>query len=233
MKRRGLSQEGLKLIACVAMTMDHGAAVLGAEYLPYMFLRGVGRIAFPIYCWLLAEGAHYTRSEGRYALRLGLGFLLSEIPFDLALFGGITWQHQNVFLTLLLGFGAMAAMKRIENPILRLVTIVPFCLAADLMRSDYGGYGVAMIGIMYLVREFPHRKWCALAVMALFCAMTPSMGFSLGKLTVSLELLGILAAVPIALYTGRKRTHSKAVQWAFLLFYPIHLILLFWIRRCT
>lgn len=233
MKRRGLSQEGLKLIACVAMTMDHGAAVLGAEYLPYMFLRGVGRIAFPIYCWLLAEGAHYTRSEGRYALRLGLGFLLSEIPFDLALFGGITWQHQNVFLTLLLGFGAMAAMKRIENSILRLVTIVPFCLAADLMRSDYGGYGVAMIGIMYLVRGLPHRKWCALAVMALFCAMTPSMGFSLGKLTVSLELLGILAAVPIALYTGRKRTRSKAVQWAFLLFYPIHLILLFWIRRCT
>lgn len=233
MKRRGLSQEGLKLIACVAMTMDHGAAVLGTEYLPYMFLRGVGRIAFPIYCWLLAEGAHYTRSEGRYALRLGLGFLLSEIPFDLALFGGITWQHQNVFLTLLLGFCAMAAMKRIENPILRLVTIAPFCLAADLMRSDYGGYGVAMIGIMYLVREFPHRKWCALAVMALFCAMTPSMGFSLGKLTVSLELPGILAAVPIALYTGRKRTRSKAVQWAFLLFYPIHLILLFWIRRCT
>ena len=229
MKRRGLSQEGLKLIACVAMTMDHGAAVLGAGYLPYMFLRGVGRIAFPIYCWLLAEGAHYTRSEGRYALRLGLGFLLSEIPFDLALFGGITWQHQNVFLTLLLGFGAMTAMKRIGNPFLRLFFLLPFSLVADLMRTDYGGYGVAMIGLLFLVRGLPHRKWCAFAVIGLCCAMIPSIGFSLGGLTVSLELLGILAAVPIALCTGRKRTHSKAVQWAYLLFYPAHLAVLSWI----
>ena len=52
-KKRGLSQEGLKLIACVTMLIDH----IGAAFVPVLWLRVVGRIAFPIYCFLLAEGA--------------------------------------------------------------------------------------------------------------------------------------------------------------------------------
>ena len=83
MKRYGLSQEGLKLVACVTMLMDHIGAVLLPQYL---FLRYIGRIAFPIYCFLLAEGVHYTNNPKKYCLRLGVGTMLSEIPFDLALF---------------------------------------------------------------------------------------------------------------------------------------------------
>ena len=72
-KKQGLSQEGLKLIACVTMLIDH----IGAAFVPWMWLRMVGRIAFPIYCFLLAEGAFYTRNPRRYGARLAVGALLA------------------------------------------------------------------------------------------------------------------------------------------------------------
>lgn len=112
MKKSGLSQEMLKIIACVTMLIDHvGATVVESQffvtpfdgiYYLYFAMRIIGRVAFPIYCFLLAEGAHYTHDPRRYALRLFVGALLSEPGFDFALFGGWTWEHQSVMVTLLL-----------------------------------------------------------------------------------------------------------------------------------
>lgn len=115
MPQKGLSGSTLKLIAIITMLIDHiGAAVIarlliagqGSEmlYKIYYAMRAVGRVAFPIFCFLLVEGFFYTGSRKKYALRL-FGFaLLSEIPFDLA-FSGKTLEfgYQNVFFTLLIG----------------------------------------------------------------------------------------------------------------------------------
>ena len=70
MKKQGLSQEWLKLTACATMLVDHVGAVLLPQYI---WLRVLGRIAFPIYCFLLAEGIHYTKNPKKYGLRLGIG----------------------------------------------------------------------------------------------------------------------------------------------------------------
>ena len=118
MKQRGLSQEGLKIIACVTMLIDH----IGAVLLPqYFSLRMIGRIAFPIYCFLLVEGAHYTKNPGKYALRLGIGMLLSELPFDLAFSRGWSWGYQSVMVTLLLVFLALKCMERTKNIFLKML----------------------------------------------------------------------------------------------------------------
>ena len=115
MPQKGLSGSTLKLIAIITMLIDHiGAAVIarlliagqGSEmlYKIYYAMRAVGRVAFPIFCFLLVEGFFYTGSRKKYALRL-FGFaLLSEIPFDLAFSGKILeFGYQNVFFTLLIG----------------------------------------------------------------------------------------------------------------------------------
>ena len=133
MKRQGISQEGLKILACAVMLIDHVGAVL----LPQSFvLRMIGRIAFPIFCFLLAEGVHYTRNPRKYALRLAVGAALSELPFDYALFGGIDLYYQSVMLTMLVGFGALETMKRLKNPALKLLVVVPFYILAELLRTD-------------------------------------------------------------------------------------------------
>ena len=146
MQKRGLSQESLKLIACMTMLVDHLAViiVMGSLYSThhgmrleiYETMRLIGRIAFPIYCFLLAEGSAHTHNPVRYGLRLAICALLSELPYDLALWGRITWQHQNVMVTLFLGFCALEVMQRCPNLPLKLLFALPLAALAELAGGD-------------------------------------------------------------------------------------------------
>jgi len=124
-EKKGLSGFAIKMIAVVTMFIDHSAAIILERYMAtlgdmssqqwyaehigiyafYVALRTIGRMAFPIYIFLLVQGFSYTHSKAKYALRLFLFALISEIPFNLA-FGYSLWtfQYQNVFWTLLCGF---------------------------------------------------------------------------------------------------------------------------------
>ncbi len=224
MREKGLSQEALKLLACAAMLLDH----IGATMVPGWTLRIIGRIAFPIFCFLLAEGAHYTRDPKKYALRLAIGALLSELPFDLAFYGGWTWSSQSVMLTMLLGFGALELMGACEALPLKLLCVLPFAAAAEWLQTDYGGAGVLMIALFGLTRELPHRLPVQLLGMVVICGLIiPGAQISVLGFRVGIELFALLGLIPIALYSGRKITTGRAVQWAFYLFYPVHLLILY------
>lgn len=225
MEKRGLPQEGLKVIACVTMLIDH----IGAVLMPWnVVLRMIGRIAFPIYCFLLAEGAHYTKDPWKYVIRLGIGVLLSELPFDLALSGGVDWAYQSVMVTLLLGVLALLRMKKTENLVIKLVIVLPFAVAAELLMTDYGAAGVLLVAVFGLTREKPW--WQRLLGVLVVLYITPSAAIYPWGIRLPMELLGALALIPIACYSGRKLTHSKAVQWAFYLFYPVHLTILYLLK---
>lgn len=224
MTKRPLPQEGLKFLACAIMLLDH----IGATLIPWGTLRIIGRLAFPIFCFLLAEGAHYTRSPRNYLLRLGIGAILSELPFDLALFGSWSWQHQSVMVTLLLGAMALLAMKQMTQPLLKILVLLLFACLADFMNTDYGGAGVLMIALFGLTRERKYGWVIQLLGMYLICRWIIPGGvvWFIGRY-VFIEIFAILALIPIWLYSGKKSTSSRAVQWAFYLFYPVHLWILY------
>lgn len=226
-KKWGISQEGLKILACVTMLVDH----IGATMVPELTLRMIGRVAFPIFCFLLAEGAHYTKSPQKYALRLAIGAVLSELPFDLALFGGVTPEYQSVMVTMLLGFGALIAMRKAERLYLKCLVILPFALAAELLRTDYGGAGVLLIALFGLTREL-RRGWVYQLIGMLFICgvLMPGLEIRFLGIPMGIELLAVGAMVPIALYSGQKHTRSRAVQWGFYLFYPVHLTVLYLLK---
>ena len=112
MQRIGINGFTLKWIAIVSMLIDHMGAILFPQYIE---MRIVGRLAFPIYCFLLAEGAVHTSNIRRYEIRLLAFACLSDIPFDLAFFGGVTLEHQNVFFTLLLGVLVIEQFQKHEG----------------------------------------------------------------------------------------------------------------------
>ena len=218
-KKHGLSQEGLKLIACATMLIDH----IGAAFLPTMlWLRVVGRIAFPIYCFLLAEGAAHTRDSRRYGTRLAIGALLAEVPFELLFFGGISLSHSSVMVTLLLGFIAIESMKKLP----RFWPLVFFGCAviAEALGTDYGGLGV-MLMVFFAVTRKGSKILQTIGVF-IICWMIGGFAWQVGPISVPMEIVGAAAMVPICLYSGRKATRSKAIQWAFYLFYPVHLTIL-------
>ena len=202
MEKRGLSQEGLKLIACITMLIDHIGATLALRMLQsmpvrneqygllvdiYYTLRIIGRVAFPIYCFLLVEGACRTRNPKRYGLRLFVGMLLSEIPFDLAFsYRGhvlFDWNSNSVMVTLLLGFCMIEAMKRL-NGIGKTAVVLPFYLLAEWMHTDYAGLGILIIAVFALTRGLPREK--LYQVIALCLVVYPGARAVIGSVAVNL-----------------------------------------------
>lgn len=253
MKIKGLSQEGLKLIACVTMLIDHiGASLVALQFVRnpvdspehiwlqclFFGMRLIGRIAFPIYCFLLVEGVHHTRNSKKYGLRLFIGMLLSEIPFDLAfcdtwmeykwtlttLLLGFEPTFNSVMMTLLLGFGMLEVMKRVKG-FWKAVVILPFYILAEALHTDYAGMGILLIAVFALSRGREHEMLLrVLGCGVVLCAdLDIMLKYGLGH---SMESFAMLALIPLARYDGRKRTNSKAVQWAFYLFYPVHILIL-------
>ena len=231
MKQKNLSQEALKLIACITMFIDHfGHAIVPELAVPYMVelyyvCRIIGRIAFPIYCFLLSEGMRHTRSPLKYIGRLAVGILLAELPFDILFEGGISWEYQSVMVTLTLGAVMLWCMGKTEKKWLKVLFVVPFAILAELCKSDYGGWGIVMIAVFALFDRITGQ----IIGLLLVNLMMNSAAIPLFGLRLSVQLFAVLAMIPIGLYGGRKRTHNKAVQWGFYLFYPAHILLLWMI----
>ena len=227
---RIIPQEVLKIIACVTMLIDHfGAAVVPALPIDnmvdvYYVCRIIGRMAFPIYCFLLVEGMRHTRNAGKYILRLAIGILLAELPVDLLFEGGFSWAYQSVMVTLTLGAVMVFLMQKTDKKVLQALIAVPFAVLAELAKCDYGGWGIAMIALFAIVEQLPLQ----ILLLGALSVLMPSAMVALGGMSISVQMFSILGMLPIYFYSGEKLTDSRAVQWCFYLFYPLHLLIL-WI----
>lgn len=196
----------LKLLAILAMTADH----IGAVFFPEIpLLRWIGRLAMPVLCFFIGEGLRHTRSPRRYLLRLTGFALLSELPFDLAFYGGIEWGHQNVYFTLTLGLLALWAIQSrgMEGWLLALTA----ALAAELLGCDYGMYGVLLI---LLLDRFHSARSEQLAAAALL---------NLAFFGLQTQTLSLIALPLLWLYNGKRGRDDRRL---FYLYYPAHLCVL-------
>lgn len=229
---KGISGSTIKFIAIISMLIDHTAAIIVAAiptYTPtvyhvYNIMRDIGRLGFPIFCFLLVEGFMHTRSKGKYVFRLGLFALISEVPFDLAFnYQVFETGYQNVFFTLFLGMLAIIFIDKLWNihclklPF-RYILCIPVLLAAmylaNFLRTDYSATGVVTIVAMYFLRNFKVAEM-----------YTGCMVLTLDMLN---EAYAFLAMIPIALYNGKRGLKMK---YFFYIFYPAHLLILAGIVR--
>ncbi len=228
----------LKLIACITMFIDHFTEVFipqignlsldGYSGISPVYLVGrlIGRIAFPIYCFLLVEGFFHTHDRRKYMARMAVFALISEFPFDLAfqvkgkqLKMEELFSYQNVMITLLLGLVLMYIyewikmkylMQRLIFNTIGVIAIVGIGFAAQLLKTDYGMGGILLIMMFYMFRG--RKLW-------IFVGGTIVLVFFINIL----ELAGLIAFLPIFLYNGEQ---GPKVRYAFYAFYPVHLFLL-------
>ena len=242
--RHRLNGNQLKLIAVISMLCDHAAIrLLAYGLIPALYvagenmaaerwnqafwiLRSVGRMAFPIYVFLLTEGFCHTRNRRRYALRLGVFALISEIPFDLLVYGKIWDTHsQNVFFTLFLGVLMLTAVDWIGRntdaalaQYRQMAVVVGAALLAWFLRTDYDAAGIMLIAVLFWFRLTPDTA-CLAGFGLMAAAEFPPV--YIPGLAVSFFL--------IRCYNGTRGSWKG--KWFFYLVYPVHLLVLYGISR--
>lgn len=221
MTEKGLSGNQLKLIAMIAMTADH----VGLMFFPESaLLRLIGRLAFPIYAYMIGEGCRHTRSMGKYFGSVAVMAFACQLVYWFA--QGSLYQSILVTFSLSIALCMLAKMATERGGILSWIVfgvgtaavlfvteVLPALLPGTDYGIDYGFWGVLLPVGVYLARD---RK-TSLAYTAAFLAL------------LALELWEgqwfALTAIPLlALYNGRRgRLHIK---WLFYFYYPAHLAVL-------
>ena len=228
-KMRILSGSALKLIACVLMLIDHLAAYLvgylsfsqqplfsirGTSYTLYRLMRNAGRLAFPIYCFLIVEGLAHTKNRKKYGASLLLFAVLSEIPWNLV-HGNLHYDKQNVFFTLFLGFAAMCLYEYFkEKPLAQTAVLFVLLYASVKLNADYNYRGYLLLLIMYFLRnERPAQALIA-------------------SCHLRYEWVAGFAFLPINMYNGQRGfIRGKTAKYLFYAYYPVHLMVIYLIRR--
>ena len=226
----GISGSVLKVIAVLSMLIDHVAGhilsryeslnkvlftVAGTKYSVVTILRNFpGRLAFPIFCFLLVEGFRHTRNRTKYALNLAAFALWSEIPWNL-LHGGAPWNYksQNVFFTLLFGLLGIWALEYFEKEKSKAILItVGLLLISSYAHADYGVKGYGLILAIYALQK-------SKLLMALVGSALTSWRAG-------------IAFIPISLYNGERGfIHGEVMKYAFYAIYPVHFLILYLIKR--
>lgn len=224
-----MSGSVLKLIACIAMLLDHIAAFLPGDYMNMnetLFMIGekgitlrmlfhyIGRTAFPLFAFLITEGFTHTRNRKRYAVNLLIFALISEIPWNLVRCGEIFFNRQNVFFTLFLGYSGLCAIEHFRDDFKKTgLSLLGLMIVSILLRADYGCFGYGFIILLYMLRE---RK----VIMSI-----------VGTCVLPSRWIGGMAFIPILLYNGKRGfAKSNWIKYAFYAFYPVHLSIIYIIR---
>ena len=232
-KCRVLSGNALKLIACVAMLIDH----VGVMFFPYEdSLRIVGRLAFPIFAFMIAEGARYTRNRLRYFLTIFIEGVLMQLVYTLFL----NDTQLSIFITFSISIPLIYALDLMKRAFIlakpakeRLLSVLLFvsgvvaayfiCRHFDV---DYGFLGVMtpVVASTFMQRgDVPEsaRRYDLTVIHVLLC------GVALLLLALEVRWVQIwsLLALPLLLLYSGKRGRLK-LKYFFYVFYPVHLVVI-------
>ncbi len=208
----------LKLIAIITMTIDHVGFLFFPESLT---LRIIGRISFPIFAFLIAEGFIKTSSVKKYLGRLTIFALISQIPFGyFESFGGNVGFHLNILFTLALGVLILALVNQTKKTFLKILIILGGAALAHFGSFSYGAYGIFSILGSYLFLA-KNRKQGLVALSVL--PFLETVRLFLEKIFF-LQFFAILSLIPIYLYNGEHG--ARLSKWVFYCFYPLHMIIL-------
>lgn len=214
----------IKVIAIILMIIDH----IGLFFFPqYLELRLVGRLAFPLFAWLIANGAHHTHNMSGYLKRIFLFAFIAQIPYTLANQQlDQVYNAFNVLFTLGFGLTAIFVIQKSKNVYVWLLATVVCAAAAKLLNADYGFMGVASVVAFYIF--FKNIPLLILSQCLIF--LFPYF-FLMEYKAYSVEPLALFALLILVWYNNKK---GPAAKYLFYVIYPLQYVviylLLLWLR---
>ena len=233
-----ISSFSLHILAMAFMLCDHlWATVVSGN----MWLNFVGRLAFPIFAFMISEGYFYTHNFKKYMQRMFIFALISEIPFNLMNSGSLIDPfHQNVMWTFIISLFCINSLDKIKKSkkkmLVKLLKAFGIVLLGVIIGTvgmvDYFGAGVLTVIVFYL---FHGRKWYNLLGQAFGLYFINFV--MLQNMDIPFHLFGhefffptqgfaIFALIPIWLYRGKQGPHNKLIKYMFYAFYPAHILIL-------
>lgn len=218
--RPGLTGNQLKIIALVTMTIDH----IGLQLLPqFPLLRIIGRLAFPIFAFMIAEGCQYTRNRRKYLLSMVCLAALCQLVYLVAM-GSV---YMSVLVTFSLSILLIYAMDygrerrgtawlvplAAFTAIYFLSEVLPRVLRGTDYGIDYGLWGILLPVVVYLAKDRPRKLlMAALALCMIAIGSSPAQWWG-------------LSAIPLlALYNGKRG--KRKMKYLFYIYYPLHLVVI-------
>ena len=218
----------LKIIACFTMLLCHIPFVYPQYSVPLMY---IGKISFPLYAFLISEGYVHTRNFSKYLTRLIVFGVISQIPAYLLFFWiYFNCLYLNIFFTIALGLLWIRIYDKIKSKYISTPLIILLAVIAELLKFDYGAFGVLMIVCFYVFKR--NKLNMVLSQMFLmFILYMKKMSyytFSLFNLQYILFqlLFSVISLAIILTYNGKKGKSSGKIKLMFYFFYPVHLIIL-------
>ena len=227
----------LHILAMIFMMCDH----LWATIIPgNEWLTCIGRLALPIFAFLLVEGYFHTSNLKKYIQRLFIFAIISEIPFNLAVGSSVSYiVHQNILWSFLIGIGLIhlnEKAKKNGKVFVRILTgfgtIVLGFILGLITFVDFNYAGIFTILTFYFFRG---RKWWNylfqfLILLYINNEMIGGLGYEISfrerTYFIHRQAFALLALIPIWLYKGKQGYNSKALQYSYYAFYPLHLLIL-------
>lgn len=230
----------IKIVAITTMLIDHMGVIL---FPGFEWMRVIGRLAFPLFAWMIAMGFRYTRSRRRYLIRLLVFALICEVPFQLAFPG----HGSNVLWTLALGLIAICAWGAIEDKVVGAAAVLACGIAALALKSDYDIYGVATVLLFHLFREKEDRGKLAGSLLLLNLIYLPfsykvwstildyentARVAQLLFLRLQLVLIQTLSMASLFfVFTYNEKPGPLKAKYLFYAFYPAHILVLYLIAH--
>lgn len=218
----------IRLIAIIAMVIDH----IGLFFFPqFPILRIIGRLSFPLFAWLIANGARYTKNRERYLKRLFILACVSQLPFTLANNAlGYSYWFFNVVFTLCLGLVVILTIQKTTDVRWHILMTVIACVVAYGINSDYGIVGVLSVVCFYIFFNSPrHLVISQTVVVSLAIIWDVFMRGNYHELTAInvhtfSEFISLIALVFIYLYNKKEGIKAK---YLFYIFYPVQYVVIY------
>jgi len=202
----------LKLLAMITMTIDHVGHVI---FPTVSWFRYIGRVSFPIFCFLIVQGFFHTKDVKRYILRMLMFAFISEVIYDLTFFN--SWFYlgkQNVLFTFIISLLMLYVCEKASG-IYKMGAVV-FCMFfAYLIKCDYNMYGVLLIYLLYCSHNNRNKTTGSIVIWSMLYIPY-------------YQVIAAVSSIPIYFYNGKR---GPRFRYVFYIFYPFHLLLLYLIKQ--